>query len=455
MIANFTRKLAHQASRRIPNRIRKVGTHARNVNRGSSLKQRNSARSEFGKQASAIVGTIGAGHAATLYELINSVGQSAFRHNDRIGQLRHAKSLFWRSAQLSKNVVVVKRDTSAIAQLPIKSFHQDLLHLEERHPTSEFLGIKPANVLFRHEQNLVPFGTESFQNGSKVKFSPKLLRNNPHEDRFVDTLRDSSDASDSSDEMGPRHLPSTIDAVTTLSETESKALLSQYNVPIPAEAVVHTPAEAAEAAETIGYPVVAKLGGASIAHKTERGLVKLNLGNASAVTAAATELLAKSRPEDGDVHILIAQQVSGIRELIAGVIRDPQFGPCVMMGVGGVLAEAINDVAFRPAPLTTNDAFELIEDLRSQALFAPLRGEPAINQDQLAALLVGLGQLAIDRPDIASIDVNPLIVCNGTPIAVDGLVELVDSGDQPGASPALSPAASSTASPTAAHGVAQ
>lgn len=218
--------------------------------------------------------------------------------------------------------------------------------------------------------------------------------------------------------------------MSTLSEAESKALLAQYNVPIPAESLVHTPIEAAEAAEAIGYPVVSKLGGAAIAHKTERGLVKLNLRDASAVTAAATELLSKARPEDGEVHVLIAQQVSGIRELIAGVIRDPQFGPCVMMGIGGVLAEAINDVAFRPAPLSRNDALELIEDLRSQALFGPLRGEPAIDREQLATLLIGLGQLAVERPDIASIDVNPLIVCNGTPIAVDGLVELFAPGQQ-------------------------
>lgn len=225
--------------------------------------------------------------------------------------------------------------------------------------------------------------------------------------------------------------------MTTLSESESKALLAQYNVPIPAEALAHSPSQACAAADTIGYPVVAKLGGASIAHKTERGLVKLNLRDAASVATAATELLAKARPEDGEVHVLVAQQVHGIRELIAGVIRDPQFGPCVMMGIGGVLAEAINDVAFRPAPLTTIDALELIEDLRSQALFAPLRGEPAINKDQLATLLVGLGQLAVDRPDIASIDVNPLIVCNGAPIAVDGLVELFEPGRSSIAAPGV------------------
>ncbi len=210
----------------------------------------------------------------------------------------------------------------------------------------------------------------------------------------------------------------------TLSEADSKILLAKYGVPIPGEAVVHTTAEAALAAERIGFPVVAKLGGASIAHKTERGLVKLNLRDRDAVAAAATDLLTKARPEDGDVHILVAQQVSGIRELIAGVVRDPQFGPCVMLGIGGVLAEALGDVAFRPAPLTRLDGAELIESLSTQALFGPLRGEPAVDRERLIDVLVGLGQLAVDDVSIMSVDVNPLIVCDGVAIAVDGLIEV-------------------------------
>jgi succinyl-CoA synthetase beta subunit len=212
--------------------------------------------------------------------------------------------------------------------------------------------------------------------------------------------------------------------VPTLSESQSKVLLSKYGVPIAKEEVVMTAAEAGGAASTIGFPVVAKLGGASIAHKTERGLVKLNLRDEAAVTAAATELFGKALPEDGDVHVLVAQQVSGIRELIAGLIRDPQFGACVMLGVGGVLAEALADVVFRPVPVSRIDAHEMIADLQSQALLGPLRGEPPINRERLIDSLVGLSQVALDEPSIMSIDINPLIVCEGIPIAVDALVEM-------------------------------
>jgi succinyl-CoA synthetase beta subunit len=211
--------------------------------------------------------------------------------------------------------------------------------------------------------------------------------------------------------------------VPTLSEADSLALLRRYGVPVPAEEVVATPVGAGDAAERIGYPVVAKLCGSAIAHKTERGLVRLGLRDRAAVERAAAELLARATPADGDVGVLIAQMVSGIRELIAGVVRDPQFGPCVMLGVGGVLAEAVADVAFRVAPLTPVDAHDLIDDLRSQALLGPVRGEPAVDRDRLAAILTGLGALVADDPTIRSVDINPLIVSGGVPIAVDALVE--------------------------------
>jgi len=211
--------------------------------------------------------------------------------------------------------------------------------------------------------------------------------------------------------------------VPTLSEAASKQLLATYGVPIPPEALAAAPTEAGDAADRIGYPVVAKLCGPAIAHKTERGLVRLSLRDRPSVEAAAAELLARAQPGDGDVSVLVGAMVSGIRELIAGVVRDPQFGPCVMLGVGGVLAEAIGDAAFRLAPLESADAEEMIDDLKSQALLGPLRGEPAVDRARLAQTLVGLGRAVTEHPEIRSIDLNPLIVVDGIPTAVDALVE--------------------------------
>jgi acetyl-CoA synthetase (ADP-forming) len=213
--------------------------------------------------------------------------------------------------------------------------------------------------------------------------------------------------------------------MATLSEADAAALLAAHGVPVAPHRLAATPDEAALAADDLGFPVVVKLCGAGIAHKTERGLVRLGLTTHDAVRAAAADLLAAARPEDRVEGVLVASMVTGARELIAGVVRDPTFGPCVMLGFGGILAEAVGDVAFRAAPLAEADAVELIEDLRTRALLGPFRGEAAVDRDRLASVLVALGDLVAARPDIAAVDVNPLVVTPaGEPVAVDALVEV-------------------------------
>ena len=210
----------------------------------------------------------------------------------------------------------------------------------------------------------------------------------------------------------------------TLSEAESKALLARHGVPVPAEALVTTPDDAVAAAGGIGFPVAVKLCGPAIAHKTERGLVKLGLRDGGAVRAAAAELLAAARPDDGDVGLLVAAMVTGSRELIAGFVRDDGFGPCVMLGIGGILAEGLGDVAFRLAPLGAVDADDLIDDAGNQALLGPVRGEPPVDRAALARILLALADVGAGDERIRSIDLNPLIVSGGIPVAVDALVEL-------------------------------
>ena len=212
---------------------------------------------------------------------------------------------------------------------------------------------------------------------------------------------------------------------TTLSESDSKSLLSSFGVPFAAERKVSTIAEAATAAKELGYPVVVKLGGDKIAHKTERGLVRLRLSNDESVQKAAKELLDAAVPEDGEVHLLIAPMISGTRELIAGLLVDPQFGPTIMVGVGGVMAEVINDVAFRPAPVDDKMARQMIASLRMQEFLQEFRGEAAVNIDQLVETIVGLSNFADERQDVVSVDINPLIVREtGDLVAVDALVEI-------------------------------
>ena len=210
----------------------------------------------------------------------------------------------------------------------------------------------------------------------------------------------------------------------TMSEALSKQLLTPFGFPFAVEAVVATPSEAANAADEMGYPVVAKLNGDSIAHKTERGLVRLKLADRAAVEHAATDLLAMATPDDGEVQLLIAKMIDGSRELIVGMVHDPAFGNTAMLGVGGIFAEVIQDVAFAPMPIDLASAKRMIEALKYQAVLKEFRCEDAVDTESLAHAIVALSAACDKHPEIVSIDINPLIVQrDGTLVAVDALVE--------------------------------
>ncbi|HJM35114.1 MAG TPA: acetate--CoA ligase family protein [Acidimicrobiales bacterium] len=211
----------------------------------------------------------------------------------------------------------------------------------------------------------------------------------------------------------------------TLSESRSRLLVSEAGIPVSNWETADSTQEAVSLAKNLGFPVVVKLCGDEIAHKTERGLVRLNLNTEEGVEEAADELLSSVTADDGEVTLLVSEQIRGNRELIVGLVRDEQFGPCVMLGVGGILAEAVADVAFRLAPLSRSEASDLIDDLSMQSLLGPFRGEPAVDREALINVLCVLGDLGSDQ-EILSVDLNPLIVTNGVPIAVDALVETVE-----------------------------
>jgi acetyl-CoA synthetase (ADP-forming) len=210
----------------------------------------------------------------------------------------------------------------------------------------------------------------------------------------------------------------------TLSEYESKQLLADAGIPIPEESLVSSAEEAVQAAERHGYPVALKLCGRGIAHKTERNLVRLDVGDAEEVRRHAEELLAQRSPDESEAGVLVQAMVSGRRELIAGLLRDPQFGPCVMFGLGGVFAELVADVAFAVAPLEGHDAEDLIQALRHRKILEAFRGEPEADLARLAQILEALGRIGEARSDVLSIDVNPLILSGSDPVVVDALVEL-------------------------------
>lgn len=213
-----------------------------------------------------------------------------------------------------------------------------------------------------------------------------------------------------------------------LSELASKELLSRYGIAFAPEQNVSSVAEARRAAKEIGFPVAIKLCGNSISHKTERGLVRLGIADLPGVDKAAEELLALSGPQDGVVSLLVAAMIAGERELISGMVHDRQFGPTIMLGTGGIFAEALNDVVFRSLPLCPTDPAEMLDELKMKPLFVNYRGLEAVRVDELQKLLEGVQTAQRQHPEIRSIDINPVIVTNaGHLIAVDALIEIDDS----------------------------
>jgi acetate---CoA ligase (ADP-forming) subunit beta len=207
----------------------------------------------------------------------------------------------------------------------------------------------------------------------------------------------------------------------TLSEYESRLVIESAGVLVAAAALAKTRDEAIEEAEKIGYPVVMKGCSAELAHKTESGMVKLNVGNSEEAARVFDELTAKIKNLDG---VLIEEMVKGSREFVIGLSRDPQFGPCVMFGLGGIFTEALKDVTFRVAPLSKEDALEMIDEIKTKKLLGEFRGSPAVDREALAKALIGVGELGMKYDSIAEIDINPLIICGDKPVAVDALVVL-------------------------------
>jgi acyl-CoA synthetase (NDP forming) len=208
-----------------------------------------------------------------------------------------------------------------------------------------------------------------------------------------------------------------------LSEFDSKLILAEYGIDSAPEHLVTSAAEAARAGADIGFPVVMKACAADLAHKSELGLVRVGVQNASEAKAVFADLVQRA-PDDPD-GVIVAEQVSGGIEMVVGVSRDPIFGPVVMCGLGGVFVEVLNDVAFRVPPFTRRDARAMIDGLQGRAVLAGARGAPAADIGAVVDVIMKVQRLALDlADDVAEVDINPLLVGpKGTgAVALDALV---------------------------------
>lgn len=208
---------------------------------------------------------------------------------------------------------------------------------------------------------------------------------------------------------------------TALDEYEAKQVLAAYGVPVTREALAGTKDEVVRAAARIQYPVAVKACSWEILHKSGKGLIALHVEN----PAEAGEAFDKTQKAAGKpVPVLVQEMVEGNREFLAGMTRFAGFNPCVVFGLGGIWTEVHRDTTIRQAPLATIDAEEMLSDIRSAKMLEEYRGLPQVKKESMERILQTVGNIALLHPEIAEIDLNPIILHGDEPVVVDALMVL-------------------------------
>ncbi len=197
---------------------------------------------------------------------------------------------------------------------------------------------------------------------------------------------------------------------SVIPELEAKALLAAWGLPVVPCHLAKHPEDAVAAAEQLGYPVVMKVHSPAIVHKSDVGGVKMNIQSAAAVAQAFEDIAAACRPIDPGCGVVVEAMVKPGLEVIIGVSQDPQFGPTLLFGLGGVFVELFEDAAFRLIPVTHADAREMIAATRAFPLLKGYRGKPGGDVAFLADMIVSLSNLVDAFPAIREVDINPVIV---------------------------------------------
>lgn len=213
----------------------------------------------------------------------------------------------------------------------------------------------------------------------------------------------------------------------SLLEHEAIELLKAHDLPVSPALLASSSDDAVKKAKEIGYPVVLKIVSPQIIHKSDVGGVKVNLKSAEEVDVAYREIIDNALVHDSDAEIkgvLVTPMAQAGTEIIIGMIRDPQFGSCVMFGLGGIFVEVFKDVTFRVAPISSDDAREMIEETKSYTVLKGVRGKKPKDVEALVNIITKVSQLAIQEPDIKEIDLNPVLVYEKGVALVDARVLL-------------------------------
>jgi len=213
----------------------------------------------------------------------------------------------------------------------------------------------------------------------------------------------------------------------SLLETEAKIVCKEYGIPVTRFELAESEEQAAKFADTIGYPVVEKIVSPDIIHKSDVGGVMVNLQNAKEARDAYKQILNNVKKHDAKariVGILVQEMAPASTEVIVGSIKDPQFGPAVMFGLGGVFVEVLKDVTFRIAPITEEDAYEMIEGVKAYPLLKGYRGSPPADMKAIVGILLATSRLVTEHDEIKELDLNPIMVYEKGAKTVDARIIL-------------------------------
>ena len=214
---------------------------------------------------------------------------------------------------------------------------------------------------------------------------------------------------------------------TLLSEAEAKELLAAAGVPVTETRVASSADEAASIADELGYPVVLKIVSPDIAHKSDVGGVALGFEDADAVREGYEAMLARvqdAAPGATIAGISVQRQAEPGTEVIIGSTTDPQFGPVMMFGLGGVFVEVLKDVAFRIVPLEERDARQMVRDIEGFAILEGVRGQPPADTDALERIILQVSQFIAEHPEVEELDLNPVLAYADGAVAVDARIIL-------------------------------
>lgn len=218
---------------------------------------------------------------------------------------------------------------------------------------------------------------------------------------------------------------------SVLTEFESKRILKQAGISVVETKLAKTPKEAVSLSQKIGFPVALKITSPDVIHKSDSGGVKLSLNNATQVKKAYDEILKKVRKEypDATVHgVSVQKMVRPGTEVIIGTTKDPQFGPVIMFGLGGIFVEVFKDVSFRIVPVSQRDAQEMIQETKGYPLLQGYRGKEPANIPVLVEMILKVSKFVEENPQIKELDLNPIFAYADGAVAVDARIILEENG---------------------------